>query len=59
MREKFKAWAELATFRRAGNAEVQNIIHDKLIVWGINAAGSGVSDMVSNWKYRKRYYGIA
>jgi hypothetical protein len=43
MLEKFKAWAALAAVRRVPNEEVQNSIHDKLIMWGINAAGNSIS----------------
>jgi hypothetical protein len=42
MREKLKGWPALAAVRRMGNAEVQNNIRDKFILWGVNAAGGSL-----------------
>jgi hypothetical protein len=42
MREELKAWSAVAVVRRVSNAEVQPGIHDKLILWGINADGDSI-----------------
>jgi hypothetical protein len=46
MREELKAWSAVAVVQRVGNAEVQHSIHEKPILWGINAAADSIWEAV-------------